>query len=70
MVTEGMELIRLTRFRGDPVYVNADLIETVEQAPDTVVFLVSGNRLTVRETPDEIADLVQGRRECFPYAAQ
>jgi flagellar protein FlbD len=52
-------LIRLTRFCGDSVFVNTDLIEVVERNPDTVLTLVSGNRLTVQETPEQIADLIR-----------
>jgi len=56
-------LIRLTRFCGDAVFVNSDLIEVVERNPDTVITLVSGNRLTVQETPEQIAELVRGFRQ-------
>ena len=55
-------MIRLTRFSGDPVFVNSDLIEMVERTPDTVLTLVSGNRLTVQETPEQIADLIRKLR--------
>lgn len=56
-------MIRLTRFCGDPVFVNSDLIEIVERMPDTVLTLVSGNRLTVQETPEQIAVLVWDFRQ-------
>jgi flagellar protein FlbD len=41
-----------------PIVVNADLIETVEATPDTVVTLVGGKKLIARETPQEIVALV------------
>ena len=56
-------MIRLTRFCGDAVFVNSDLIELVERNPDTVLTLTSGNRLTVQETPEQIADLVRSFRQ-------
>ncbi len=56
-------MIRLTRLCGDPVFVNSDLIEVVERNPDTVLTLVSGNRLTVQETPERIAALVREFRQ-------
>ncbi len=62
-------MIRLTRFCGDPVFVNSDLIEIVERMPDTVLTLVSGNRLTVQESPEEIADLVRSFRRSVQAAA-
>ena len=41
-----------------PLLVNADLIETVEATPDTVLTLTTGKKLIVRETPAEIVALV------------
>ena len=63
-------MIRLTRFCGDPVFVNCDLIEMVERLPDTVLTLVSGNRLTVQESPEQIAELVRGFRYSVIHAAE
>ena len=40
------------------IWVNADLIETVEATPDTVLKLTTDRRLLVSETPEEIAALV------------
>ena len=47
-------MIALTRLDGDQVFVNADLIETVEHTPDTLVSLTNGTKLFVLETPHEI----------------
>lgn len=55
-------MIKLTRLCGDTVFVNSDLIELVERNPDTVLTLVSGNRLTVQETPEQISDSVRDFR--------
>jgi flagellar protein FlbD len=63
-------LIRLTRFCGDPVFVNCDLIEIVERMPDTVLTLMSGNRLTVQETPEQIANLIRSYRRSVIRAAE
>jgi flagellar protein FlbD len=49
-------MIALTRLNGHPVMVNSDLIEQVEETPDTVVTLTSGNRLVVR---DRMVDIQQ-----------
>jgi uncharacterized protein YlzI (FlbEa/FlbD family) len=48
--------------------VNSDLIEVVERNPDTVLTLVSGNRLMVQETPERIADLVRDFRHSLLHA--
>jgi len=47
-------MIQLTRLNGRPFVVNADLIRTVEQNPDTVLTLVSGEHLVVKESMDEV----------------
>ena len=47
-------MIQLTRLNGQPIMVNADLIESVEPTPDTVITLVSGNKLIVRDSMDDI----------------
>jgi flagellar protein FlbD len=47
-------MIALTRLNNKLVMVNADLIESLESTPDTVVTLTSGNKLVVRDSPEEI----------------
>lgn len=47
-------MIRLTRLNERPFIVNADLIRTVEENPDTVITLVSGEHLMVKESMDEV----------------
>lgn len=51
-------MIPLTRLSGETVWVSAGQIETVEASPDTVLTLVSGRKLVVRETPEEVRALV------------
>lgn len=41
-----------------PVYLNPDLIQTVESRPDTVVSTTNALKLIVSETPEEVAHLV------------
>ncbi len=43
-------MIVLQRLNGGTVMVNSDLIEAVEETPDTVVTLTSGNKLLVRDS--------------------
>ena len=47
-------MIRLTRLNGDEVFVNADLIATVESHHDTVVTLVDGRTYVVTEPATEV----------------
>lgn len=59
-------MIQLTRLNGQPIMVNADLIESVEPTPDTVITLVSGNKLIVRDSMDDISDrIVEFKRKIY-----
>lgn len=47
-------MIEATRLDGKLVVVNADLIETVEAVPDTVITLTTGRKLVVMEPVAEV----------------
>jgi len=47
-------MIALTRLNGHPVMLNCDLIESLEETPDTVVTLTSGNKLIVRDSMRDV----------------
>ncbi len=51
-------MIKLEKLNGSVVVVNAELIESVESAPDTVINLATGNRFLVRNPLDEVIALV------------
>ncbi len=56
-------MIRLTRLNNQPLTVNSDLIKFVEQSPDTLITLVTGEKLVVRESAEEVlARLIEFRR--------
>jgi flagellar protein FlbD len=48
-------MIELTRLNGSPLAVNCDLIKYAEAAPDTVLTLVTGEKLVVLEPCNEIS---------------
>lgn len=59
-------MIALTRLNGQPVMVNSDLIEQIEETPDTVVTLTSGNRIIVRDRMIEIqAKIIDFKRRIY-----
>ena len=62
-------MILVHRLKGEPFVVNADLIETVEAFPDTVLRLVDGRKAVVAETPEEVIDLVVAFRAAIVRAA-
>jgi flagellar protein FlbD len=47
-------MITVTRLNGRPFVVNAELIRTVEEHPDTTITLINGDHLIVKETMDEV----------------
>jgi flagellar protein FlbD len=47
-------MIQLTRLNTQPLVVNSDLIKFVERAPDTVLTLLNGEKIVVRETVDAV----------------
>lgn len=51
-------MIELTKLNEMKFSVNADIIELVEETPDTVVTLTTGRKLIVKETRQEITELV------------
>jgi flagellar protein FlbD len=56
-------MIRLTRLNNQGLTVNSDLIKFVEQSPDTLITLVTGEKIVVRESVEEVlARLVEFRR--------
>ncbi|HWC36528.1 MAG TPA: flagellar FlbD family protein [Mycobacteriales bacterium] len=62
-------MIRLTRLNGSHLWMNPDLIASVEQRPDTTVTLVDGRHLVVQESPAEVAtEMVQFRASILALA--
>jgi len=47
-------MIELTRLNGNPFIVNSDLVKWVEAAPDTMLTLIHGEKVVVRESPAEV----------------
>lgn len=41
------------------MFLNADLIESIEARPDTVVTLVDGRKTVVAESPEEVVDRIR-----------
>ena len=47
-------LILVTRFDGSTLYINPELIRSVEHTPDTVITLSNEYKIVIRETAEEI----------------
>ena len=58
-------MIDVTKMNGGSITVNADLIETVEETPDTIITLTTGKKIIVKESRQEVKNLVTSyRSEC------
>ena len=55
-------MIELTRLNGNLLLVNSDLIKTAESSPDTMLTLINGEKLIVRESCAEVLDRVLAYR--------
>ncbi len=55
-------MIWVTRLNGTEMVVNADLIETVESTPDTVLTLVDGKKYVVHESPRQVVERIRSYR--------
>jgi flagellar protein FlbD len=49
-------VILVHRLKGEPIFINCDLIEMIEATPDTVVSLADGRKIVVSETPEEVVE--------------
>ena len=63
-------MIKLTKFNSEAnktgVFIlNAEVIETIEETPDTVVTLINGKKLIVDEPMDEVVRRVMSYRRAL-----
>jgi flagellar protein FlbD len=62
-------MIQLTRLNHQPLIVNSDLIKFVEKAPDTVLTLVSGEKIIVLESSQQVLEkIIAFRRDILSGA--
>lgn len=52
-------MIRLTRLNGVKLYLNAILIESIEETPDTIITLTTGKKIVVLEKAPDVVSLVK-----------
>ena len=63
-------MIKLTKFNSEAnkkgeFILNAEIIETIEQTPDTVITLVNGKKLIVEERMEEVVRRVMAYRRAL-----
>ena len=47
-------MIQTTRLNGSSIYLNPEIIETIEKTPDTIITLTSGKKYVVKENIEEL----------------
>lgn len=52
-------MVSLTRLNGKAIVINALLIETIEETPDTVISLTTGKKIMVLEPAETVIGLIQ-----------
>ena len=56
-------MIRVTRLDGSHIYINAELIQSVQSTPDTHIVLLNGYSYVVKERDEDIVDEVMRYRQ-------
>ena len=56
-------MIEVTKLNDIKILINPDLIEMVEETPDTVVTLTTGRKIIVKESRQEVKNLVKSYRK-------
>ena len=51
-------MVRLSRRNGDPLVVNSATVAYIEQTPETLLTLITGERLHVKESVEEVVERV------------
>ncbi len=59
-------MIEVTKLNDTKILINPDLIELVEETPDTVMTLTTGRKIIVKESRQDVKNLVKSyRKEIF-----
>ncbi len=56
-------MIKVTKLNREEIVINAELIETVQATPDTVITLTTNTKILVKDNVDDIVDKVIAYRQ-------
>ncbi|MFP4461203.1 MAG: flagellar FlbD family protein [Thermotogota bacterium] len=63
-------MIELTKLNGSKFYLNAEIIETLECVPDTMIALFTGKKYIVRENSDEVIQkIIEYKQKAYSITA-
>ena len=56
-------MVEVTKINGVKVLINCDLMELVEETPDTLITFTTGRKIIVKESRQEVKNLVKSYRK-------
>lgn len=56
-------MIQVSRLNGSKLIVNCELIKFIEQTPDTIITLTTGEKLMVREAAEKVIEATMHYRQ-------
>lgn len=59
---ERIRMIDVTKLNDEKVTINVELIEIIEEIPDTVITFTNGKKLFVKESRQKVKNLVKSYR--------
>jgi|HubBroStandDraft_1064217.scaffolds.fasta_scaffold1577113_1 flagellar protein FlbD len=60
---EQPAMIQLTRLNSQRLLVNSDLVKFIEKSPDTVLILITGEKICVSESADVVLEKIVAFRQ-------
>ncbi len=63
-------MIQVRRVKGGSLYLNCDLIESIEATPDTVITLANGHRLLTADAPESLVRRIREFRAAILASAE
>jgi flagellar protein FlbD len=63
-------VVHITRLNGSTIYINAELVKTVEPTPDAVITLTNGEKFIAKETAEVVVERIiayQQQVHAAPY---
>ena len=63
-------MIRVTKFDGRSMILNADWIQSIEETPDTVITLTTGAKILVKDTAAEVVSAFEDYKRKQHFSSQ
>jgi len=59
-------MIQVTRINHKTLTINSDLIELIEETPDTLITMTTGRKILVEETEHDVVEkIIEYKNLCF-----